>query len=512
MGATASAGEARGDPRAGPHGDGLASREARIALVARLRERRAAIDEAILARVSDRWFERTGSDDPEYMAGLRAAGAAALDYGLAGVERWGERLEPVPVEVVEQARRAARAGVALETVLRRYFVGYAVFDDFMVREAERDGLLGPSGALREVLAIVSTLVDRLLRVVAGAYKGALEHEPSTDAAPARGEIAGDHRRERIVVAIVQMVSEVGLAGASVGLVSERARVSRATFYKLFPGGLEEGLTAVIDMGSEQLGALVSQALQGEESWRDRVRSALAAVLVMLDSRPELARVLSVETLRAGPVVLAHRERAVKAFRMLIVERIESEVPRASPLAAEGVLASVMEVVRARLSRPGSSPLIELLGPLVGLIVEHVEDRPTAVAEEGRARELARAIAAGEVDWALPASSAPAATDARLPRALGNPAARRLRECMLHLAAHPGASNSDVGGALGIPHKSQVSKLLSQLLAQDLAARSTTGPSAPNEWRLTPRGDEVARALAELELGRRSRIDEIDRSG
>src|SRR5215472_12640675 len=94
--------------------------DAQLVLVERLRARRAEIEEKIFVRVSDRWFDRTGSDDPEYVAGLRAAGTAALDYVFAGVERWKEFLEPVPVEAIEQARRAARAGVGLETVLRRY--------------------------------------------------------------------------------------------------------------------------------------------------------------------------------------------------------------------------------------------------------------------------------------------------------------------------------------------------------------------------------------------------------
>jgi hypothetical protein len=62
------------------HEEALA--RARAGVAERLRARRAEIDEAIFARVSNQWFDRTGSEDPEYVAGLRAAGEAALDYAL----------------------------------------------------------------------------------------------------------------------------------------------------------------------------------------------------------------------------------------------------------------------------------------------------------------------------------------------------------------------------------------------------------------------------------------------
>ena len=51
-------------------------------------------------------------------------------------------------------------------------------------------------------------------------------------------------------------------------------------------------------------ALASQALAAEESWRDGMRAALAAVLAFFDAHPALARVCVVQALGGGPVVLA----------------------------------------------------------------------------------------------------------------------------------------------------------------------------------------------------------------
>jgi AcrR family transcriptional regulator len=83
------------------------------------------------------------------------------------------------------------------------------------------------------------------------------------------------QRERIMQALVEVLAERGFAGATVGLVVTRARVSTRTFYQCFDG-LEECLIAVMDSVLEQAVALVSQTLREAEGWQEGVRSALAA--------------------------------------------------------------------------------------------------------------------------------------------------------------------------------------------------------------------------------------------
>jgi AcrR family transcriptional regulator len=505
---------------------GEASAQAHAGVVERLRARRSEIDEAIFARVSDRWFDRAGSEDPEYVAGLRAAGVAALDYILVGLERSGKSLEPVPAAALEQARRAARVGVGLETVLRRYLAGYTVLEGFVIQEADRDELLRQGSALRDLLQIVSTLVDRLVSAVSRAYKKEIEQigdtaltsedSPALDRrktgsdqagfgefAVSRAAVAGS-QRERTLQAIVEVVAERSYVGASVGLVVERARVSRRTFYELFPGGLDDGLIAVMDMALEQAGVVVERAFEREDLWLDGVRAALAGMLVLLDSEPALGRVCIVETLGAGPVVLEHRERVVRAFRTLIVARIEREIAEVPPLAAEGVTASVMGVIHARMAANEQGPLIELLGPMMGRIVKpFTTNEQTTLEEIRRGDELARAILAGDSPWTSPPQDTP--HDTALPAILTNPSARRARECLLFLAEQDGRggpgsgpSNREIGTAIGVTHKSQISKLLSQLEDEGLAVKRSVGPGGPNAWRLTPRGEEIARALTDQE--------------
>lgn len=98
------------------------------------------------------------------MEGLRAALDAAIDFGLAAIERGAERAPPIPAVLLTQARVAARSGVTLDTVLRRYFAGYALLADFLIEEAEHTELLD-GAALKRLLRSQAALFDRLLAAV-----------------------------------------------------------------------------------------------------------------------------------------------------------------------------------------------------------------------------------------------------------------------------------------------------------------------------------------------------------
>jgi len=293
------------------------------------------------------------------------------------------------------------------------------------------------------------------------------------------------QRERILDAVVAVVAERGAADASVELVIARARVSRRTFYEYF-GGLDECLVAVLDRGLERVGSLAAQAFEGAGSWRDGMRLALAAVLGFFDEEPQLARVCMVETLAGGALVGRYRERINDAFRALVVARIKSEVSHPSPLAPEAVLGSVMGIVNARLIARGDEPLLGLLGPLMGVIVGPFMDEEQVAREIDRGNELARAMLAERLRSPR--------RGALVPEVLGRPGAFRIRDCLLFVAAHPGVSNREVGGGIGVAHSGQSSVLLSRLAGMGLLVKRSEGPGRPNVWRASTEGELVARAL------------------
>jgi AcrR family transcriptional regulator len=515
-----------GSPGRGMRGRGVTSREAQIALVRRLRARRAEIDEAIFTRVSNQWFDQTGSEDPEYVAGLRGAGIAGLDYVLVGIERLGASLEPVPAATLTQARRAARRGVRLDTVLRRYLAGYAVLEGFVMQEVENDekDWIAPTraSALREVLQTISTLLDRLITAVSGAYSKEVKRIGETavgseDSAPPRRRKSGGERtgpdesgtspvtvagmqrahstrRERIVAAMVEVVAERGYAGASVGLVAARARVSRRTFERQFAGGVEDCFGAVLDLGLARTMDLLRQAFEGAETWQEGVRVALASLLLFFDSEPLLTRVWLVESLAAGAWAHKHRQRNVERFREFVLSSWPvSTTWQAPPLAADGVMATVLGVIHAHLAAAKAEPLIDLLGPLMGMATAPYLS-PRAVSREvGLGERLAREIKAGSHPVGFP-SPRDAPSPHPLPATLSNPNGHRARQCLLFLADHPGASNGEIAAGIGVAHQSQISRLLSHLLKQDLVTKRSAGAGKRNAWHATRRGEDVAQVL------------------
>ena len=146
-------------------------------MVARLRERRAEIEQAILTRVHA-VSEPPPRGGPEYAEGLRAAVAAGVEYGLEGIERGEGGASPLPEALLAQARLAARSGVSLDTVLRRYFAGHTLIEDFMVEEAQSTELLSPA-ELKGLLRSQAAIVDRLLAAVSMAYTEEAERRPDS---------------------------------------------------------------------------------------------------------------------------------------------------------------------------------------------------------------------------------------------------------------------------------------------------------------------------------------------
>jgi hypothetical protein len=152
--------------------------EACSALASRLRERLPELEGAIATRIYAISDPREVGD-PSYLHSLHGALSAALDYALAVIELGERRAPGVPPALLAEARLAARAGVALDTVLRRYVAGNALLGDVLVEEAERSGVSG--SALRRLLSRQATLVDRLLEAVSEEHVREAKSWPSSTA-------------------------------------------------------------------------------------------------------------------------------------------------------------------------------------------------------------------------------------------------------------------------------------------------------------------------------------------
>jgi hypothetical protein len=162
-------------------------------------------------------------------------------------------------------------------------------------------------------------------------------------------------------------------------------------------------------------------------------------------------------------------------------------PKASkalpPLTAEGVVGGVLSVLHARLIGQPSDSLLELTGPLMGMIVLPYLGPGAAQKESARPAPS-------------PRERPPAGRRDPL-RDLDMRLTYRTVRVLLAIAASPGSSNRKVGFDAGIEDQGQISKLLSRLERLGLIENGGAGQvrGAPNAWLLTDRGREVELLVA-----------------
>jgi DNA-binding PucR family transcriptional regulator len=192
----------------------------RLVLAERLCERRSEIEGAIFDQVHV-GFDPAGREDAEYIAGVRAAVVEAVEYSIVGLthgERW---LGSVPPAAAAQARRAARNGVSLETVLHRYTAGNTLMEDILMQEVERCELSAHVGAVREVLRTQGSLLGHLTTSAAREYHAELER------AALSPELRRTERVQRLLVGGRVDAAELGyeLRAWHLGLIAmgEKAR-------------------------------------------------------------------------------------------------------------------------------------------------------------------------------------------------------------------------------------------------------------------------------------------------
>jgi len=142
----------------------------------RLLARRSEIRTAVLTRIYA-VDDPTDSGDPVYLDGLRTAVTVAIDHALAGLDASQRNPPPIPPELLVQARMAARNGIGLDTVLRRYFAGYALLGDLLIEESEATGI--EAAVLKDFLGDQAVRFDRLSVAISAEYARESENRPQT---------------------------------------------------------------------------------------------------------------------------------------------------------------------------------------------------------------------------------------------------------------------------------------------------------------------------------------------
>lgn len=269
------------------------------ALAARLRARIPEL-EAGLADLVDAISDPRDHADPNYLDSLRHGTRPALLEHAFDVVELGERRAPgVPPAVLASARWAARSGVALNTVLRRYSAGTALINEVIIEEAEY-AEVSPS-ALACLLGRQATLFDRWFQAVSEEYAREVKSRPTTTAEWRRQQIkellAGHQPGGDVKLGYDFDGHHLGLMVRGKGADEAMRELARRLERRLLavcreeepawagwlggsrPLGVDQALGALRDLPLGSLIVAVGEPGEGLAGWRVSHRQAKAALSI-----------------------------------------------------------------------------------------------------------------------------------------------------------------------------------------------------------------------------------------
>lgn len=149
----------------------MATEDPGTAVAWRLSERKREIEQVTLARIYG-IAEPPGTAELDYLHGLRDAVSAAIDFGIEVLSCSDDSPPGIPPALLMQSRLAARNGVRLEVVLRRYFSGYTMFANFVFEEVQSATSAGLNGD--RLLRSKTSQFDRLVGAITEEYQREVE--------------------------------------------------------------------------------------------------------------------------------------------------------------------------------------------------------------------------------------------------------------------------------------------------------------------------------------------------
>ena len=275
-------------------------------LCGRLKARRSEIERNLLNRLKS-IADSDAITDPEYVDGLPAAIAAGLTYALEVVGCSERHMPPIPAVLLSQARLAARNGLTVDTVARRYSACRTHIGEVLTAEAEEAGLV-ERVKLSDLLRVQGVRFDELLCAVLNEYRresdtlGAPEMRrltlvrrllagESLDASELRYDLGAHHLA---VIARGSGATSV-IKGLAVALNSIPLTVCNADgaiwawLGRSRPHDVPQIEELVTTRWPERLHLAMGEPALGEIGWRQTHEQASAAFLVSLHRPGTLSR-------------------------------------------------------------------------------------------------------------------------------------------------------------------------------------------------------------------------------
>lgn len=173
------------------------------------------------------------------------------------------------------------------------------------------------------------------------------------------------QRERLLVAMLRTVTEIGYKALTVQDVLTRAGISRPTFYEQF-ADKETCFLAAFDASAKQLRERIAAATErADGDWRAKLRAGVAELLRFVAEEPEAARAVIVEARASSPAGLLRRDELLDRFAACIDDLVREELDEPpSAIAAAGIVGGIESVLYARLQKEEAKQLDDLLPSLM----------------------------------------------------------------------------------------------------------------------------------------------------
>jgi len=188
------------------------------------------------------------------------------------------------------------------------------------------------------------------------------------------------QRERLIVAMLNAVSELGYLQTNVQDVIDRAGVSRPTFYEHF-SNKEDCFLAAFDTSAARLRKTLEAAVRkGGGVWRDRVRHGLEALLKFASREPMTARAMVVEARAASAAAVKRRVELMDEFARCLHEQACELLPSVESqtvVTASGIVGGVESLLYSRLCKEEFDQLESLLPSLMYFVVLPYEGHEAA---------------------------------------------------------------------------------------------------------------------------------------
>jgi AcrR family transcriptional regulator len=172
-------------------------------------------------------------------------------------------------------------------------------------------------------------------------------------------------RERILIAMADIVAKRGYQKTTIEHIVKRAGVARATFYESF-ANREDCLLAGFDDAVEEARRRAATAAGEEDEWPAQIRAGLIAVLEYVAAEPARARTCLVESVTAGPAAMERYEQALKSFAPAFLRgrELAGESRELPETLEDSIVGGIVWMIHQRLLRGEADQVPGLLGTML----------------------------------------------------------------------------------------------------------------------------------------------------